>query len=94
MKRLAIFLSLGVVLLTACGGKEEEDKDAGTVNIEKGVAPEMWNPDTESPTGVDAASQMQEPILAEDEAVQPEETPEPEKPVAGAAEEPADGEEE
>ena len=93
MKRLAILLSLGIVLLTACGSKEE-DKDAGTVNIEKGVAPEMWNPDTESPAGVDAVSQMQEPILAEDEAVQPEETPEPEKPVAPAAEEPADGEEE
>lgn len=93
MKRLAILLSLGIVLLTACGGNEE-DKDAGTVNIEKGVAPEMWNPDTESPTGVDAASQMQEPILAEDEAMQPGDTPEPEKPVAAAAEEPADGEEE
>lgn len=50
MKKIAFILSAAALLAGACDKKAQEEAEearAGTVNIEKGVVPEMWNSDVD-----------------------------------------------
>lgn len=80
MKKFAFILSIGLFGLVACqNSKAEEDEEAraGTVNIEKGVAPAMWTSDvdlTPVPQNVNNSSPAQEQAKDEpEEAAQTEE---------------------
>lgn len=65
MKATALLFA-GVLLSMAACGKSETDKDATIVNIEKGVAPEMWVSDVDA----SQVSSVQEMEMEAREAIQ------------------------
>lgn len=66
MKKFAFICTLSLLLITACGKKDDDDSQATPVNIEKGAAPEMWNSEIDL-TPIESSIPLQEEIMEEQE---------------------------